>query len=111
MFQPQGELASTTWPFTPVSFETCAGQRLHHVLIIRSRKETAGNGLEQRADKLMGKPLSAMLRSDRNVTKLRSSCGKSKATSVSDFGCAVGTITLNRSNTDNRTSLRWQTAY
>jgi len=88
-----------------LSYETSAGQRLHHVLIVCRRKEPAGHGLEQGADKLVRKALSPVLWSDRNIAKLRSFLGKTKATSVGDIGCAIGPITLNRSNTDNRTGL------
>jgi hypothetical protein len=54
---------------------------------------------------LVRKLLSAVLRSDRNVAKLRSVPGKTKATSSGDIGCAIGPTTLYRSNTDNRTGL------
>src|SRR5882762_11896044 len=76
----------TSWPFAPMSCETCAGQRLHHVLIVRSRKETVGHGLEQGADKLVCELLSTVVRSDRNLAKLRSFLRKTKATSPGDVG-------------------------
>jgi len=88
-----------------MSCETCAGQRLHHVLIVRSRKETVGHGLEQGADKLVCELLSTVVRSDRNLAKLRSFLRKTKATSPGDVGCAIGPIAFYRSNTDNHTAL------
>ena len=75
------------------------------MFVVRRRKETAGHGLEQGTDKLVRKPLSAVLRSDRNVAKFRSFLRKTKGTLPGDVDRAIGPIALYRSNTDNHTAL------